>query len=174
MIVEREWNPEIVIGILRGGLIPAAVLADLLGLDIEAMRAKFYKGVDDRERKPRIVQDISIDLYGVKVLLVDDVTDSGKTIGLVKEHLLGKGAKEVVLCSLYYKPWSVTIPDVYVEETEAWIIFPWERMETLKDITEKLSVEGLRDEEIKESMLSRGIPGDLIDEFYTNFIQSTE
>jgi hypoxanthine phosphoribosyltransferase len=165
-ITESALHPDIIIGILMGGLIPASLLSDFLGLNVDNLRVKFYKGVNNRAEKPRIVQDIQVKLNGKRVLLVDDVADTGKTIQLVKQHLLEKGAKKVTTCTLHYKPWSMVKPDIYVEETKAWIIYPWERMETMRNITKRLNSEGLQEEEIRKKIAAQGIPKELIDEFY--------
>jgi hypothetical protein len=165
-VVERCLDPDIVVGISMGGIIPAVVIADSIGVNVETLRVRFYEGVDDRGENPQIVQDIPVDINGKRVLLVDDVVDSGRTIRLVREHLHRKGAKEVTLCTIYYKPWSEIRPELYEEETGSWIIFPWERMETLRDISKRLSSEGLPEEEVRKDILSRGVPEDIIKEFY--------
>jgi hypothetical protein len=170
-IIRQGMNPDVLVGISMGGLIPAAILADLLGLDTEILRVKFYEGVDERGEKPRILQDISIDLEGLKILLVDDVVDSGKTIKLVNNHLMGRGAEKVILCTLHYKPWSEIKPELYIEKTELWIIYPWERMETLRDVTKKLRSLGFKEGEIRKRMADRGVPEELIEEYY-NLAQS--
>jgi len=163
-IVEGGLNPDIIVGISMGGLIPAAVLADLLGLELDAVGVRFYQGVGERGERPHIVQDVSADLGGKLVLVVDDVADSGHTLEAVREYVQGRGARGLVVCTLHYKPWSVVKPDIHMEETEAWIIYPWERNEALTDIIERMRSEGLSEEDMREEMISSGIPEWLVEE----------
>jgi len=163
-ILERELNPDIIVGIAMGGLIPAVVLADLLGLEVDAVGAKFYRGVGEKRDRPHITQDVSVDLKGKTVLLVDDVADSGRTLKVVRDYVLARGARGLVICTLHYKPWSIVRPDIHVEETEAWIIYPWDRNEALGDVIEKMRAEGVAGEDVREEMIARGIPRWLIEE----------
>ncbi|MEM1601131.1 MAG: phosphoribosyltransferase family protein, partial [Sulfolobales archaeon] len=67
-------------------------------------------------------------------LIVDDVADSGKTLQITIELLQLYGPKEIKTASIYVKPTTIVIPDFYVAETNAWIIFPWEYAEVLRNI----------------------------------------
>ena len=162
-ILNRGLRPDIAVGIAMGGLIPAVVLADLLGLEVDAVGAKLYRGVGERGNRPRITQDVSVGIEGRAVLLVDDVADSGRTLEAVKEYVLARRPRELVTCTIHYKPWSIVKPDIYIEETDAWIIYPWERREALGDIIERFKAEGVADDEMRREMTSRGIPRWLIE-----------
>jgi hypothetical protein len=63
-------------------------------------------------------------LAGLSVLLVDDVSDSGRTLALVLA-MLRESAAEVRCATLYTKPRTVLIPDYTWRETDDWIVFPW-------------------------------------------------
>ncbi|MFQ6068657.1 MAG: phosphoribosyltransferase, partial [Candidatus Bathyarchaeia archaeon] len=125
-----KFCPDIIVGVSRGGWTPARVLSDLLeNPEIANVKAEFYLGVAETKEEPVITQAVSVNVKGMKVLVVDDVSDTGKSLSLVKTHLLEQGAKDLKIATLYYKPWSVTIPDYYEKTTRDWIIFPWERKE---------------------------------------------
>lgn len=163
-IVDSGFNPDIIVGIAMGGLIPAVVLADLLGLEVDAVCVKYYRGVGRRDDRPRILQDVSVDLEGKRVLLVDDVADSGHTLDAVRDYVQARGIRDLVVCTLHYKPWSIVKPDIYIDETEAWIIYPWERKEAFSDIIEKMRSEGLSEEDMRKEMIKKGIPKWLVNE----------
>ncbi|MFQ6054150.1 MAG: phosphoribosyltransferase, partial [Candidatus Bathyarchaeia archaeon] len=93
-----------------------------------------------------------------------DVADSGRTLRAVRDYVMARGAGELVICTLHYKPWSIVKPDIYVEETEAWIIYPWERREALSDIVERMRSEGIGEEEMRREITAWGIPDWLIKE----------
>jgi len=130
-IKESNIKIDVIVGISRGGLIPARFLSDFLLIpDIKIVAAGFYLGPKQRMDKPVIVSPISEDLTGKTVLLVDDVADTGETIIEVEKHVREKGAKDVYVAVIYVKPWNKARVDFYVKKTSAWIIFPWERVET--------------------------------------------
>jgi hypoxanthine phosphoribosyltransferase len=133
-----EYKPEIIVGISRGGWIPARVLSDLLDNPyVTSVGAEFYVGVYETIREPRLTQPIPVSVFDKKILLVDDVTDTGKSALLIKDHLCRQGVKETRILTLYYKPWSIIKPDFYSKETSDWIVFPWEIKETLKKLAKK-------------------------------------
>lgn len=164
MVKRDSFRPDIIVGVSRGGLIPAAVLSDRLGVDCDAVRLRYYKSVQNTEETPKIIQHISSDLSGKKVLIVDDVADTGHSLQTVKRYVQEKGAEDIMVCTLHYKPCSVIKPDHFVEETDAWIIYPWEANETIKDLTKKLMAKGLTKSRIKKEILRIGIPEKTIEE----------
>ncbi|MEM3383465.1 MAG: phosphoribosyltransferase [Nitrososphaerales archaeon] len=166
MIRESRFEPDILIGVSRGGLIPVAILSDKLGVKSEIVGVKYYQGVKETKEKPEIYQPILSDLSKKKVLIVDDVADLGHSLNLVKNYVQEKGAKEVRVCTLHYKPWSIVKPDYFVEETEAWIIYPWEVNETLTSFLKKLREKGLKNSEIIDEMIKKGIPKQLVEKFF--------
>jgi len=165
MIKRSGFKPDILIGVSRGGLIPLAILSDKLGVESEIVGVKYYCGVKETKEKPEITQPILSNLSGKKVLVIDDVADIGHSLQLVKKYVQERGVKEVRLCTLHYKPWSVVKPEYFVEETEAWIIYPWEVKETLTNLFKKLKEKGLKISEAKDEIEKKGIPKQVIEEF---------
>ena len=121
------FEPDAIVGIARGGL----GLAGALGyhLDVKmlgSLNVEFYTGIDERLDEP-IVLPPTLDrqaLEGKKVLLVDDVSDSGRTLALVLK-LLQAGGGEVRTVCLYSKPGTVLEPHYVWKSTPHWILFPW-------------------------------------------------
>ncbi|MCJ7762625.1 phosphoribosyltransferase [Candidatus Bathyarchaeota archaeon] len=136
-IRESSFKPDVIIAILRGGWLPARVLSDLLETGLGSVGVEFYLGVAETRKAPVLTQSASVAVTGKKVLVVDDVADSGESLKLVKAHILQQGAKEIRIATMYYKPWSVVKPDYYALETRRWVVFPWEIKETVRKIVEK-------------------------------------
>ena len=137
-IRKSGFKPNIIVGITRGGWIPARILPALLEIpDLATVRVEFYLGVAETLTEPALTQGVSAGVSGKKALVVDDVSDTGKSLQLAKEHLLRQGAAEVRIATLYYKPFSVAKPDYYEKETRRWVVFPWEMKETVRKIVEK-------------------------------------
>ncbi len=130
---QSKFNPDIIVGVSRGGWPPARIMSDLLSnSQVANIRVEFYKDIGVRARKPQITQPVTIDVRKRKVLVVDDVADTGLSLKVVMDHLRRKRTKEARACTIYYKPHSVFRPDYYARQTSKWIIFPWERLETIR------------------------------------------
>ncbi len=160
------FKPDIIVGISRGGWFPARVLSDLLDNPyITSVGAEFYVGVYETNREPRLTQPIAVDVSNKKILLVDDVVDTGKSVVLIKKHLSQLGAKETRLLTLYYKPWSVTRPDFYGKETSDWIVFPWEVKETLAKLARQCKKTTESFEIAISNLVTSGVNKELINRF---------
>jgi hypothetical protein len=161
-----SFNPDIIVGVCRGGWPPARVISDLLdNPELANVKAEFYLGVGETKGEPVITQPVSTSVRGKKILIVDEVADTGKSLRLVKEHLMERGALEVKIAVIYYKPWSLIIPDYYEKETPLWVVFPWEIRETVKKLMEKCEREGRSFEEEKRKLVEAGLNPRLIERF---------
>ena len=135
-IADSGWIPDLIVAIARGGMLPAGAISYALGVKANgAINVEFYTGVGKTMLEPEILEpymDIS-SLEGKRVLIVDDVADSGKTLKLImdliaKEGLsMGSGAAKVDARSatIYLKPTSIIKPDYVFKQTDKWINFPW-------------------------------------------------
>jgi hypoxanthine phosphoribosyltransferase len=133
------FTPDVIIGISRGGLVPARLLSDILDVhELYVMRISLYTGIGKKAAEPRITQPLTANLGGKKALLVDDVSDTGKSLAAAKKHVLEMGAGEVKVATLHFKPHSSFRPDFFVGETGAWIIYPWEIHECERELGEKM------------------------------------
>jgi hypoxanthine phosphoribosyltransferase len=86
---------------------------------------------------------------------------------LVRKHLQDLGCSSITTVTLYIKSWTKFIPDYYKKESEAWIIFPWEQIETLDKLITIFTNEGLSLDEIKSKFLSIGFDQTSIDFYFT-------
>jgi hypoxanthine phosphoribosyltransferase len=171
-IREDNFKPDVIVGVSRGGWPPARVMSDLLeNPEIANVKAEFYLGVAETKGEPLITQPVSVSVRDKEVLLMDDVADTGKSLRLVRAHLKEKGATEVKIATIYYKPWSVVIPDYYEKETTSWIIFPWERKETLRNIIKRYKKEGKTVEEAKDKLVSSGLDSKLVERFVREILE---
>lgn len=166
------FKPDLIVGVCRGGWPPARVMSDLLGNPQMAnVKAEFYLGVAETKGEPIITQPVSVSVRDKRVLVVDDVADTGKSLRLVKLHLQDLGAADVKIVTLYYKPWSIITPDYYEKKTSHWIIFPWERRETVRSILEKFQKQGRTVEEAKEKLVKCGFDRKLVKRFIKELLE---
>ncbi|GAB2520766.1 phosphoribosyltransferase [Paramicrobacterium agarici] len=126
-VLEGGYRPDIVVAVARGGLLLAGSIAYALGTkSCGSINVEFYTDIHETLPEP-VVLPPALDapsLNGKRVLLVDDVSDSGKTLALVVE-LLGRHGAEVRSVTLYSKPRTVLEPDFVWRNTDKWITFPW-------------------------------------------------
>ena len=156
-IIESGYEANLVVAISRGGFDPARILCDQLGIRrLASVQVEFYSGVQDTAEKPRIVCPLNADVRGKSVLLVDDVSDTGDSLMLAKEHVLAGSPGELKVATLHIKPWTNLKPDYHASETEAWIVYPWEPVESSRSIAAKLGKNGYSDREIREKLLELG------------------
>jgi len=123
---ESGFRVDAVIGILRGGIIPATLIADMLGVeDLGVIDIKFYQAPGVRRDKPYLKQPLILPVYGKNVLIVDDVSDTGLTLQLALDVVRHYSPRDVRTATLYIKPWTRLVPDYYAELTDKWLVFPW-------------------------------------------------
>lgn len=165
-IRKDEFNPNTIVGISRGGWPPARVLSDLLSNpNVANVRAEFYLGIAERKNEPTLTQPVSVKIAGKRILVVDEVADTGKSLKMVREHILREGAKEVRSVTVYYKPWSVVRPDYYAKETKDWIVFPWEIKETIRKLVARCKENGEPIQRERRKLIRAGIPSELVRRF---------
>jgi len=169
------FKPDIIVGISRGGWPPARVLSDLLSNpNVANVRAEFYLGIAETGSEPTLTQPVSVKTRGKKILIVDEVADTGKSLKMVREHIVQEGAKEARTVTVYYKPWSIVRPDYFAKETSDWIVFPWEIKETLRKIIAKCEELGKPVEEETAKLVKAGIKSRLIRRFLKEISEEEE
>lgn len=165
-IRKDSFKPDVIVGISRGGWTPARIMSDLLeNPELASVKAEFYLGIAETKGEPVITQPVSVSVRGKKVLVIDDVADTGKSLRLVRNHLKEHDASEVKVATIYYKPWSIAVPDYYEKKTSSWIIFPWERKETVRNVFERYKRQGKSMDEAKEKLVESGLNRRLVERF---------
>lgn len=131
-IVESGFEPDILVGIARGGWIPARILSDVLyARTLQNIRIEYYSDVAVRGKKPNITQPISGSMKGKNLLIVDEVADTGDSLFHAIEHAKALGAKTVKSAVLHLKPTSCIVPDYFMVKTTCWTVYPWEHRESI-------------------------------------------
>jgi hypoxanthine phosphoribosyltransferase len=126
-LLADDWIPDLVLGISRGGLLIAGALAYALGVKNTAtISVEFYTGIDERLELPMLLPPVPdlIDLGSARVLIADDVADTGATLELVREFCAGR-VGEARVAVLYEKSRSTVACEYVWRRTDRWITFPW-------------------------------------------------
>jgi hypoxanthine phosphoribosyltransferase len=135
IVVADGYRPDVVLAIARGGLTVAGALSYALGVkNCGSMNVEFYTGVDERLDVPVVLPPALdlVDVRGLRVLVADDVADTGHTLRLVRE-VLEQHVAEARTAVLYRKPGSVVAPDYSWQEVDRWIVFPWSSQPPVED-----------------------------------------
>lgn len=124
---DSGYAPDIVLTIARGGMLLGGAIAYALAVkNVHVMNVEFYTGVNQRLDFPVMLPPVlnMVDIRGTKVLVVDDVADTGHTLKLVVDYCSGEVA-ELRTAVLYEKPQSIVNCDYVWRHTDRWIEFPW-------------------------------------------------
>jgi hypoxanthine phosphoribosyltransferase len=126
LTIQRAFAPDCVVGISKGGLPLAAVLASLFRIDLYPIRLSYREKDEEAHETPQWSVLPSAKVSGKKVLLVDDISVTAKTLSMAREELKRKGVAEVKTATLSIHHHSRK-PDFFALETDALIIHPWDK-----------------------------------------------
>ena len=123
--VARDYDPDIILGIARAGVIPGAVIASMLRLDFYSMKISRHEGDEVRER-PAVLSAAPPQVRGQRVLIVDTITTSGDTMRLALAAVRDVHPAEVRTATSFARPTGYQ-PDYTALAIDANVIFPWDR-----------------------------------------------
>ncbi|MCL2135022.1 MAG: phosphoribosyltransferase [Candidatus Bathyarchaeota archaeon] len=162
-IQKTPYQPDIIIGIAQGGTIPTRILTDLLNTKkTTTITIKSYTNIAQPNTQPTLTHPLTIPINNKKILLIDDITDTGQTLKTAKQHLTKKGATETKTATLYTKPTTQTTPDYTEKTTKNWIIFPWEIKETIQNILQTTNNKQQTTNNELAKLIKAGLPKQLL------------
>jgi hypothetical protein len=160
-----------VVTLAKGGWPMSRSLADFLEVsEVQSLGLSFYKGVDDRKAKPTVYQDLPISIENEHILLFDDVADTGESLLFAIDHLKQKGAQSITTATVFYKERSRIQPDFFSAQVGEWIVFPYELVETLKDVGTRWLAEGVSPQELAKRFESLHFPPDQVAYFIDSIL----
>ncbi|PIR59143.1 MAG: phosphoribosyltransferase [Candidatus Pacebacteria bacterium CG10_big_fil_rev_8_21_14_0_10_56_10] len=165
-LLDDDSRFDRLIALAKGGLAPARALADFLKIDqLSSIQVEFYTGIGQRGQTPVITQSLPVQIKGERVLVFDDIVDSGKTFALASSYLTAHGAAEISTAALIVKPWTKHRPDYAVHTTEAWVIMPNEVRETIELLSQSWREKGDSTASIKRQLRKIGFDPGQVDDF---------
>ena len=129
-IKDIGFNPDYIIGITTGGLIPLYFLAKKLNDTDNVLTISATSYDKDRKKDLRIIYLPKVDLSGKKVLLVDEIVETGDTLKKISDILINEyKVGELKTATLGVNTDKCKFfPDFYsFEEKGEWVVFPWEK-----------------------------------------------
>lgn len=157
-VKRSKYNPTTIVGLARGGWIPARLMCDFLGItDLISLKVEHWLETGKTKNEATIRYPITASLAGKKLLIVDDITDTGKSLITSIQHLQNLHPKEIRIGVMQYIPTSKSKPDYYAEVLKEWFwfIYPWNWIED----TSTLIVRLLSEEKAKKWNLDSIIAG---------------
>jgi len=133
-IRHSKWTPDIIVGIVRGGTIPAVYLSHQLGAPVQMVHYSTIDSSSHKDLNPWVPEEID---QGKKILVVEDIVDSGRTLKEIlagwKDHvsnpeLIRENVKVAALVANKSQPVYVDYFDYLIDRDheQRWFIFPWE------------------------------------------------
>jgi len=126
-ILDSGFKPDIIIGLARGGWIPARNLCDFMGVkDLISLKTEHWGITGNNDNSAVLKFPLNLNLEGKKVLIVDDITDTGESIKLGVEHIKSLNPAEIKTATIHHINHSKFIPDFFVNEIAwKWVLYPW-------------------------------------------------
>ncbi len=160
-ILQSDCQFDILVTLIKGGWTWSRTLADILAIpELASFRLKSYesKYPGIKLEKPILKSNLNHNLKNKKVLLFDDVDDSGESLIFALNYLKKFHPKLIKSATLFHKPHSKIVPDFYGAVSSAWIIFPHELREAITGLAKKWQNNGLTKLLIKNRLLKIGLP----------------
>lgn len=155
---ESGFAPQVVLAIARGGVVPARLVCDHLDImEMACLRVAHYRA-HHKSAEALVCQSLSLDLDGRRVLLVDDVSDTGDSFEAALAYLRAHTTPaEVRSCALHHKQTSTFVPDYFAGLlTEwRWLTYPWALLEDLGGFIEEAGMTAAAPSHIVEVLQQR-------------------
>lgn len=125
-VATSGYRPDIVIGIAKAGVIPGAVVASILQCDFYSMKISRDDGMERVREQPKIFSQAPPEARGRRILIVDEISTSGETLRMAANALRQIAPSQIKTAASLVKAGGHR-PDYYSLETDAMVIFPWDR-----------------------------------------------
>ncbi|HIH89484.1 TPA: phosphoribosyltransferase [Candidatus Bathyarchaeota archaeon] len=149
-----RYRPDFIVSLARGGWVYGRVLCDYLNVsDLVSLKVEHWGMTATPDGEAKIKYPFNIDLTGRKVLIVDDISDTGKSLKVATEYIKGMNPADIKTTTLFYLTGSSFKPDFYGEEmTWRWVVFPWNWVEDMVNLVAKVSEDDPAPSTIRDRM----------------------
>lgn len=152
-ILADKLTVDLIVAIARGGLSLGLMLSDFLRIPVSTIVIQSYDDIQ-KQGEFKITGRLQTPIKDKRILLVDDIADSGKTFQRAAKYLRTFHPKNITTVALYYKPHSRFRPDFFAKQTHAWILLPHEVTEWIYTFTKKMEAAGKSKAQIQKFLES--------------------
>jgi hypothetical protein len=151
---QAKYRPDFIVSLARGGWVFGRVLCDFLNVtDLVSLKVEHWGMTATPDGEAKIKYPFNIDLTGKKVLIVDDISDTGKSLKVATEYIKKMNPTDIKTTTLFYLTGSSFKPDFYGEEmTWRWVVFPWNWVEDMVNLVAKVSEDDPAPSTIRDRM----------------------
>jgi hypoxanthine phosphoribosyltransferase len=155
-IIASGFKPDFMVGLARGGWVLSRVLCDFLGVkDLVSLKVEHWGVTATPDGSAQIKYPFHIELKGRKVLIVDDITDTGESMKVAKKYVETMNPLIVKTATLRTITGSKFRPDYFGDEISwRWVVFPWNYNEDMCNIVPKAAADGAPLEEVVRRLKS--------------------
>ncbi|HYA54986.1 MAG TPA: phosphoribosyltransferase [Thermoplasmata archaeon] len=152
--------PETIVALTRGGWVPSRLLADRLGVKrLVSLRAQHWGVTATPDGKAKLTEGLSGPVDGQRVLVVDDITDTGESLSLAVDHVREQRPSRVESAACLHIAHSKFVPTYFAEEIPrsgwVWVVFPWNYWEDLAALATRAVEFGRGVETVRETLRAR-------------------
>jgi len=153
-IIESNYRADIMVGLARGGWVLSRVLCDFLEIkDLVSLKVEHWGVTATPDGNAKIKYPFKIDLSGKKVIVVDDITDTGQSMKVATDYIRTLNPDELKTATLMHIERSDFTPDYYGDKVQwKWYIFPWNYTEDMCNIVPKIAAKAGTPSEINEML----------------------
>ncbi len=123
------FTPDVLVGVGRGGWTPSVIVSNLLrNPRLYSVKCEYYDSRDNATAEPRISQTAGLQVKGKRVLIIDEVADSGGSLRAIAKHFKTLRVKEFKFLVLHWKNCAAFAPDYWGARADAgaWLRYPWD------------------------------------------------
>lgn len=165
-VIESGRKYDRIIALAKGGWTWARAISDYTNVpNVASIQYEFYADIGKTNRSPKLKQPLPISVEDERLLILDDVADSGETLQAALEYLRKSNAHSIETAVFFYKKRSSVLPEFYVQTTDAWVIFPHEVREMVELLNNKWKRDKLSTSEIKNNLKQLKLPVEQVDYF---------
>lgn len=162
VLAEHKKEPfDYLISVQRGGAVMSKILSDILEVPIGTVTISSYNNLG-KTSKPTVTQQLSVEIADKKILVLDEISDTGETLHVLQKYFIAMKPKSIKTATLFVKPHSTFMPDYHIENTSKWIIFPYELREMCDFIRKKYADDEDLVRELRAYFKRNGVSDDLV------------
>lgn len=177
------YIPDIVVAVARGGFVPARLICDFLGVEnLLSIQSQHWTEAAKMEEKAILRFPYKVNAEELKVLVVDDIVDTGETLKLARDYIRDNwNPRDVRTAALQWiSPVAKFKPDYYYIEVKEWTWFqyPWTRLEDTYQFIKRMMTETYKETGKREWTYSEIVEGfkqwygiDVGDVYYTRALR---
>ena len=152
--------PDTIVGLSRGGWVPGRLLCDRLGVHrLVSVRAQHWGVTATLDGTAKLTEGLSGPVEGQKVLVVDDITDTGESLALATDHVREQRPAHLETAAFLHIAHSKFVPTYFAEEIPrtgwVWVVFPWNYWEDLAALATRAAEFGRGVPAIRETLRTR-------------------